>query len=154
LPADQTLNACSVVQQAVVPSQPAQHESWRIDMSKTTLHLNDEHMQLYEWSGIGTEIAAMPAKSMRAHPWQASYAVLGVLTSLMILNGCDKQGPAERAGEQVDRSVQEMKAEANALFDSPAPNPGPAEEAGRTLDEAREQTGEKIEQLGEDMQKP
>lgn len=124
-------------------------------MSKTTLHLNDEHMQMYEWSGTGTEIAvSMPAKSGRAHPWQASYAVLGVLTSLMILNGCDKQGPAERAGEQVDRSVQEMKAEANALFDSPAASPGPAEEAGRTLDEAREQTGEKIEQVGEDMQRP
>jgi hypothetical protein len=124
-------------------------------MSKTMLHLNDEHMQLYEWSGAGTDIAvSMPARSKRAHPWQASYAVLGVLTSLMILSGCDKQGPAEQAGEQVDRSVQEMKAEANALFDSPPPNPGPAEEAGRTLDEAREQTGEKIEQLGEDMQKP
>jgi hypothetical protein len=124
-------------------------------MSKTTPHLNDEHMQMYEWSGTGTGIAvSMPAKSRRAHPWQASCAVLGVLTSLMILNGCDNQGPAERAGEQVDRSVQEMKEKANALFDSPTANPGPAEEAGRTLDDAREQTGEKIEQIGEDMQKP
>jgi len=124
-------------------------------MSKITPHLNDEHMQLYEWSGIGAGIAInMPARSRRAHPWQASTAVLGVLTSLMILNGCDKQGPAERAGEQVDQSVREMKKEPNALFESPAANPGPAEEAGRTLDEAREQTGEKIEQLGEDMQKP
>lgn len=124
-------------------------------MSKTMLHLNDEHMQLYEWSGAGTDIAvSMPAKSKRAHPWQASYAVLGVLTSLMILSGCDKQGPAEQAGEQMDRSGQEMKTEANAQFDEPTAKPGPAQEAGQAMDEARKQTGEKIEQVGEDMQKP
>lgn len=122
-------------------------------MHKTMPHLNDEHMQLYEWSGSGTEIAfSTPAKSKRAHPWHASYAVLAVLTSLLILNGCDKQGPAERAGEQVDRSVQDVKEEANTLFDEP--KSGPAQEAGKALDDAREQTGEKIEKLGEDMQKP
>ena len=122
-------------------------------MHKTN-HLNDEHMRLYEWSGAAAMPPALAAKSKRSHPWHASNAVLAVLASLLILNGCDQQGPAERAGEQVDRSVQDMKADANALFDSPSPNPGPAEEAGRTLDEAREQTGEKIEQLGEDMQQP
>ena len=124
-------------------------------MHKTMPHLNDEHMQLYEWSGSGTEIAfSTPAKSKRAHPWHASYAVLAVLTSLLILNGCDKQGPAERAGEQMDRSVQDTKEEANTLFDEPTTQSGPAQEAGKALDDAREQTGEKIEKLGEDMQKP
>lgn len=124
-------------------------------MSKTTLHLNDEHMHLHEWSGIGTGLDfSMPAKSKRGHPWQASYAVLGVLTGLMILSGCDKQGPAEQAGEQMDQSVQETKTEANALFDESAAKPGPAQEAGQALDKAREETGEKIEQVGEDMQKP
>lgn len=124
-------------------------------MSKTTLYLNDEHVQLHEWSGSGTGSAfSTSAKSKRAHPWQASYAVLGLLTSLMILSGCDKEGPAERAGEQMDRSVQEMKTEANALFDEPTAKPGPAQEAGKVLDDARAQTGEKIEQVGEDMQKP
>lgn len=122
-------------------------------MHKTN-HLNDEPMRLYEWSGAATMQPALAAKSKRSHPWHASNAVLAVLASLLILNGCDQKGPAERAGEQMDRSVQDMKADANALFDSPSPNPGPAEEAGRALDEAREQTGEKIEQLGEDMQQP
>ena len=123
-------------------------------MHKTNQPLNDEPMRLHEWSGAAAMQPALAAKSKRSHPWHASNAVLAVLASLMILNGCDQQGPAERAGEQMDRSVQDMKADANALFDSPSPNPGPAEEAGRTVDEAREQTGEKIEQLGEDMQQP
>lgn len=124
-------------------------------MRKTTQHLDDEHMQLYEWSGAGTGLAfSLPGRSKRSHPWHASYAVLAVLTSLLILNGCDNQGPAERAGERVDRSVQDIKEEANALFDDPAAQPGPAQEAGKALDEAREQTGEKIEQMGKDMQEP
>ncbi len=124
-------------------------------MRKTTHHLNDEHMQLYEWSGAASGIVfSLPARSKRTHPWHASYAVLAVLTSLPILNGCDKQGPAERAGEQVDQPVEDMKEEAKALFDDPAGPPGPAQEAGKALDEAREQTGEKVEQMGKDMQEP
>lgn len=124
-------------------------------MRMTPHYLNDEHMKLYEWNGTGTGIAfSLPARSKRTHPWHASYAVLAVLTSLLILNGCDNQGPAEQAGEQVDRSVQDMKEEVNALFDEPAAQPGPAQEAGKTLDEAREQTGEKIEQMGKDIQEP
>jgi hypothetical protein len=118
-----------------------------------TPHLNDEHMQLYEWGGTGIAFS-LPAKSKRSHPWHASYAVLGVLTSLLILNGCDNQGPAERAGERVDRSVREMKEEANALFDDATAQPSPAQEAGKALGDARGQTGEKIEQMGKDMQGP
>jgi len=124
-------------------------------MRKTPHYLNDEHMQLYEWSGAGTGLAfSLPARSKRSHPWHASYDVLAVLTSLLILNGCDNQGPAERAGERVDRSVQDIKEKANALFDDPAAPPGPAQEAGKALDEARERTGEKIEQMGKDIQEP
>jgi hypothetical protein len=109
---------------------------------RTTSHLNDEHMQLYEWSGTVTGIAfSLPARSKRSHPWHASSAVLGVLTSLLILNGCDNQGPAERAGERVDRSGQETKEEARALFGDATAQPGPTQEAGKALDGAREQTG-------------
>jgi len=50
--------------------------------------------------------------------------------------------------------VQDAKEEANTLFDEPTTKSGPAQEAGKSLDDAREQTGEKIEKLGEDMQKP
>ena len=125
-------------------------------MFKTTQHLNDEHMRLYEWSGAGAVIIepAIPARSKRTHAWHASYDVLALLTTLLILNGCDNKGPAEQAGEQVDQAGKEMKEETRALNGDTSASPGPAAEAGRTLDEAREQAGEKIEQLGEDMQKP
>lgn len=124
-------------------------------MHKTMPHLNDEHMQMYEWSGKGTEIAfSMPAKSKRAHPWHASYAVLAVLTSLLILNGCDKQDPAERAGEQMDRSVQDVKKEANTLFDEPATKSAPRRKQGRHWTKHANRRAKKIEQLGEDMHKP
>ncbi len=120
-----------------------------------TSHLDDEHMRLYEWSGAGTGMPhALPIGTKRSHPWHASYGVLAVLTSLLILNGCDRKGPAEQAGEQVDQAVQDMKEEAGKLVDDASAPPGPAQEAGRALDDAREKAGEKIEQLGEDMQKP
>ncbi|MDP3584016.1 MAG: hypothetical protein Q8R61_02750 [Thiobacillus sp.] len=108
----------------------------------TTCHLDDEHMCFYEWSGT-TGGAVLPAARTRRHPWHASYAVLALLTSLLIMQGCDDKGPAERAGEDVDRAMQDLR---NA--------PGPAEEAGRALDDARETTGEKIEQMGKDLQEP
>jgi hypothetical protein len=56
---------------------------------------------------------------------------------------------------QVDQAAKDMKEETRALNnDGTAASPGPAEEAGRTLDGAREQAGEKVKRLGEDMQKP
>lgn len=72
----------------------------------TTHHLNDEHMQLYEWSGAGTGMPhSVPAGARRSHPWHASYAVLAVLTTLLILDGSGRSspagqtsGPGERAG--------------------------------------------------------
>ena len=52
----------------------------------TPQHLDDEHMRLYEWSGAGTGMRhALPFGSKRSHPWHASYGVLAVLTSLLIL---------------------------------------------------------------------
>ena len=118
-------------------------------------HLDDEHMRLYEWSGAGTGMLhALPINSRRSHPWHASHAVLALLTSLLILNGCERKGPAEKAGEQVDQAMQDTKDAAGKRVDDAAAEPGPAQEAGRSLDEAREQTGEKIEEIGEDLQKP
>ncbi|MDP1535459.1 MAG: hypothetical protein Q8L92_17920, partial [Rubrivivax sp.] len=101
-----------------------------------------EHMRFYEWSGASNS-AMLPAARRRRHPWHASSAVLALLTSLLIVQGCDRKGPAERAGENVDRAMQGLR---NA--------PGPAQEAGRTLDDARETTGENIEQMGKDLRDP
>jgi hypothetical protein len=115
-------------------------------MHKTN-HLNDEHMRLYEWRGAGIG-GSIPARSKRSHPWQASYAVLAVLTSLLVLNGCDNQDSAEQASEQIEQRMKDRP-----LYDDAASRPMP--EAGApTADEAPAQPGETIEQLGEDMQQP
>lgn len=116
-------------------------------MSKTMPHLNDEHMPLYEWSGTGIGIS-IPARSKRTHPWRASYAVLGVLTSLLVLNGCDNQGSVEQASEQIGQRMNDRP-----LYDDAASQPMPEAEAGApAADEAPAQPGETIEPSGEDMQ--
>lgn len=94
-------------------------------MSKTMPHLDDEHMQLYEWSGTGIGETSIPAKSKRTHPWGASYAVLGVLTSLLILNGCDNPDSAEQVSEQIKQRMKDQP-----LYDDAANPPMSAVEAG------------------------
>lgn len=106
-------------------------------MRTTMHHLNDEHMQLYEWNGAGIT-SAIPPRSKRTHPWHASYSVLAVLTSLLILNGCDNTGTAERAGEQVDQAAQTLKERSDPVMNDA---PAPAEESERTLDDAGERPG-------------
>jgi cytoskeletal protein RodZ len=100
-------------------------------MKANERHLNDEHMRLYEWNGLGTPVAvALPERSKRTHAWHASYGVLAVLTSLLILNGCDRQRAAEQASEQIGQAVQEPP---EPLYDSssaPADAAAPASEDG------------------------
>lgn len=123
-------------------------------MYPTMKHLDDEHMRLYEWSGaVAGMVTGIPEKSKRTHAWHASYGVLALLTSLLALNGCDRKGPAEQAGEQVDQAIQGMNEEAGAPKNDVTASPGPAEQTGRTVDEAGEKAGEKVQQLGGDMQK-
>jgi hypothetical protein len=45
-----------------------------------------------------------------------------------LVTGCERQGPAERAGKEVDQAVEKMKDVVNP--------PGPAEKAGKELDRA------------------
>ena len=109
--------------------------------------LQDEHMTHYEWSGALTAIPLnLSAGAYRDHPWHASTAILALLASLLILSGCDRTGPAERADAQIDEAAQDM----NAMV----AEPGPAQQAGRALDDAREDLGEKVESTGEDLPKP
>jgi hypothetical protein len=49
-------------------------------------------------------------------------------TSLIPLTGCE-QGPAEKAGENIDKGVQNVKDAVNP--------PGPAEKVGRAIDKGR-----------------
>jgi hypothetical protein len=49
-----------------------------------------------------------------------------VLSGVLFTAGCESEGPAEKAGAQVDKSVQDAK-------DAIIP-PGPGQKAGRALD--------------------
>jgi hypothetical protein len=100
-------------------------------MRKTSQHLNDEHMQLYEWSGAGSGIVLdLPARSKRTHPWHASYAVLAVMTSVLILNGCDNKAPATRASAKADQGAGGAKRKAGPLYDELGAQPAAPEANG------------------------
>ena len=55
-------------------------------------------------------------------------AIMLMAGSMLISTGCVQKGPAQRAGENIDRAVEDMK-------DAVDP-PGPAEKAGRSIDRA------------------
>jgi hypothetical protein len=58
--------------------------------------------------------------------------------SLAVLTfGCDSQGPAEKAGEKVDQSVENTKDALEETSDK-ITGKGPAEKAGEKVDEATE----------------
>lgn len=55
-------------------------------------------------------------------------AIVALLPFLIALNSCEKKGPAEEAGENVDDIVEDVK-------DAVDPE-GPVEKAGEKVDEA------------------
>lgn len=116
-------------------------------MKTASKHLNDEHMQMYEWSGLGTVAAGKPpAGSKRTHTWHASHGVLATLTTLLILNGCDSQTAAEQASEQIGQAAQGTADP--QLFDDTAPEAAaPAAEAvNEPASEGDAASGDPVEQ--------
>jgi hypothetical protein len=107
-------------------------------MQKTQQYLNDEHMRLYEWSAAGNR-TVIPAKSKRNHSWQASYAVLAVLTSLLILNGCDNKAAAERDTSQAALDTMEKP---RPLYDEAIAPLEPAEAAAPAAEDIDAQAAE------------
>lgn len=95
-------------------------------------HLNDEHMRLYEWCGIGTgAVFGMPAKSGRTRPWHASFTVLAILATLLMLNGCNSDTSAELTREQAALEAQGDEAPpSSATTAQPAPGEAAALAAG------------------------
>lgn len=57
----------------------------------------------------------------------APFAAL-LFGAVVTLAGCESKGPAERAGESIDKGIQNAKDAINP--------PGPGEKAGRSLDKA------------------
>ncbi len=88
-------------------------------MKTSSPHLADEHMNLYEWSG-GVAYFGLPAETRRPHRWHASYGMLAVLTSLLLLNGCDSQEAAPRADDAIRHPVDSMAPNPDTPSETPA----------------------------------
>jgi hypothetical protein len=65
-----------------------------------------------------------------SHDGKNRVAILGTLLlgAVVTCAGCEAKGPAQRAGENIDKGVQDAKDAINP--------PGPVEKAGRTIDKA------------------
>jgi hypothetical protein len=61
---------------------------------------------------------------------------------LLMLGGCKPEGPAERAGKQLDEAVDGLKK-----------SEGPAERAGEKIDKAVDDTSEALEEAGKKARK-
>ena len=60
-------------------------------------------------------------------------ALLPTVTLLIILGGCEKEGPAEQAGENIDEAVEEMQENAKDAKDKAMEK---MEQAGDRIEEA------------------
>ncbi len=114
-------------------------------MKKPAPHLADEHMNLYEWCG-GVASFGLPVETRRPRRWHASYGALAVLTSLLVLNGCDRQGPLDQTGDQVGQPADTAP--------PPPSTPSPSDN-NMNANPAMPPAGESSEPPpGEPMQKP
>ncbi len=62
--------------------------------------------------------------------WINQLAFLTTLSigAILTLGGCESKGPAEKAGESIDKGIRDAKDAVNP--------PGPGEKVGRNLDKA------------------
>jgi hypothetical protein len=80
--------------------------------------------------GLTRSAKASDLKEILMKKWMTSVLRVAPLLmgSLGLFSGCEPQGPAERAGENIDRAVNNAK-------DRVSPS-GPMEKAGENLDKA------------------
>lgn len=69
------------------------------------------------------------------------------------LAGCEQEGPMERAGEELDQSIEQARERMSDAIDTQ----GPLEQAGENVDQAieefGEQTSETLRKAGEDFER-
>jgi len=70
------------------------------------------------------------------------YQALCTGLMLFALGGCKSEGPAEKAGKQLDEAVDDL-----------TKSKGPAERAGESIDKAAERAGEAIDEAGKKVRK-
>jgi outer membrane lipoprotein-sorting protein len=66
------------------------------------------------------------------------FQLLCCLSLVLIFSSCEQEGPAEKAGENIDEAMETSREK--------------LEEAGEKIEETVEKGGEKIEEAGEKMQ--
>jgi hypothetical protein len=72
--------------------------------------------------------------------WKKQAAIYVCSTAFLFLTAaCEQEGPAERAGKQIDNAAEEL----NKAVTKPE---GPLEAAGKKIDKAVEETGEAVEE--------
>lgn len=108
--------------------------------------LNAEHIKHYALHDVGSGTALQ--RSRHRHTWRVCCAALAILTTFLLLNGCEKKGVAEQAGAQVDEAARSNKDPVDAINQAAPPQAGPVDEMGRSLDESVEHPGDKIEPMG------
>lgn len=69
-------------------------------------------------------------------------AALVMSALLVALPGCEREGPLEKAGRDVDQAVEDMG----------QPREGPMEQAGEAVDNTTERLGEQVEKAGDNIQ--
>lgn len=72
--------------------------------------------------------------------------VLVAIGLSVLLTGCEKEGPAEKAGAKIDNVIEETKEnlqQTKETIQDKIDQNGPAEEVGEKIDEAAEKTKEK-----------
>jgi hyperosmotically inducible protein len=67
-----------------------------------------------------------------------TFTLTACLLCALGLAGCDREGPAEKAGERIDKSMERAGDK--------------IERAGEKMEQAARNAGEKVEQAGEKMQ--
>jgi peptidoglycan hydrolase CwlO-like protein len=64
---------------------------------------------------------------------------------ILILGGCQQEGPAERAGKEIDEATEKLG--------EVVKEKGPVERAGEKIDNAVEDVGEALEETGDKVKK-
>ena len=66
-----------------------------------------------------------------------AFLMIGSLLLVFSFAACEKEGPAEKAGEKVDKAVENTQEK--------------MEEAGEKMEETAEKAGDKMEEAGEEV---
>jgi hypothetical protein len=68
-------------------------------------------------------------------------SMLGAGLLVIVLGGCEREGPMERAGEKVDEAVEDLS--------KATKKEGAMEQAGKKLDKAAEEASDKMKEATE-----